>query len=276
VIRPKSSNEPGVQANPVLRLRHRLRTVASERPAIYLPVIRRKYRGPSPMVISDSTEAVIDGYTRSASTFTVYAFQLSQPGPVRLAHHLHAPAQLIEAARRQLPTLVVLREPRGAILSQLVREPDVDMRDALFGYARFHKALVPYRNSFVIGLYPEVTNDLGAVIRRMNQHFGTSYAEFGHSEEELRQVVELVKQRPTLSPTLLGFESGLVTLAEVRAMLDAKSVSDQGPTGDDDWVPSQRRENQKAALHARWESPAMAALRDSAQAAYEDFRARTS
>ena len=61
---------------------------------------------------------MIDGYTRSASTYAVYAFQLSQARPVRVAHHLHAPAQLIEAARRGVPTLMVIREPRGALLAQ--------------------------------------------------------------------------------------------------------------------------------------------------------------
>jgi hypothetical protein len=272
----KVSNEPGVQPSPLLRARHRLRTVMAERPNLYLPVIRYKYRGPSPMVIGDGTEAVIDGYTRSASTFVVYAFQLSQPTPVRLAHHLHAPAQLIEAARRELPTLVLLREPKGAVLSQLVREPWVDMRDALFGYARFHKSLLPYRSSFVIGEYAEVTRNLGVSIRRMNERFGTSYAEFTHREEALREVSGLVRQRPTLSPTLLGFESGLVSRDDVRAFLASVSLPDHVSTGDDDWVPSERRDKQKAVLHTRWESDEMADLRNAAVDAYEAFRTGSS
>jgi hypothetical protein len=225
------------------------------------------------MVIGDGTEAVIDGYTRSASTFAVYAFQLSQPVPVRLAHHLHAAAQLIEAARRDLPTLVVLREPKGAVLSELVRQPELDMRDALFAYARFHKSLLPYRNSFVIGEYTDVTRNLGGLIRQMNEQFGTSYAEFDHSDDGVREVSELVRQRPTLSPTLLGFESGLVTRAEVRAFIATTSLPDDAPTGGDDWVPSERRDKQKAVLHERWASEAMTDLRDAANAAYEAFLA---
>src|SRR4029079_11860657 len=127
------------------RFHHVLRTVVSERPAIYLPFARRKYPGPSPEVISDETEVVIDGYTRSASTFAVYAFQVAQPRPVRLAHHLHAPAQLLEAARRGLPAILVIREPRGAVLSQVVREPGVDLLDAVWAYSRFYESLEPCR-----------------------------------------------------------------------------------------------------------------------------------
>src|SRR6266542_6869514 len=115
-----------------------LRTRVSEHPALYLSFARRKYPGPSPEVISSQTEFVIDGYTRSATTFAVYALQLAQDKPVRLAHHLHAPAQLIKAARSGIPALLLIREPEGAILSQLVREPDVAMPDALVAYTRFH------------------------------------------------------------------------------------------------------------------------------------------
>ena len=60
------------------RARHRVRTRVSEYPGLYLPFARHKYPGPSPEVISSVTEFVIDGYTRSASTFAVYALQLAQ------------------------------------------------------------------------------------------------------------------------------------------------------------------------------------------------------
>src|SRR5215472_5623100 len=94
------------------RARHRFRTRWSESPTLYLPFARIKYPGPSPEVIGPDTELVIDGYTRCASTFAVYALQLAQPQPVRLAHHLHAPAQLVEATRMRVPALALIREPK--------------------------------------------------------------------------------------------------------------------------------------------------------------------
>ena len=129
--------------SPYRRARHRLRTYVSEHPRGYLAFARYKYTGHNVEVIGRDTEMVIDGFTRSATTFAVYAFQLSQDRPIRLAHHLHAPAQLIEAARRGTPTLLLIREPQGAILSQLIREPDVVLRDALFAYARFYEHVLP-------------------------------------------------------------------------------------------------------------------------------------
>lgn len=251
------------------RARHRLRIRVSEMPGIYLPFARRKYPGPSPEVISSATELVIDGYTRSASTFAVYALQLAQDKPVRLAHHLHASAQLIAAARRRVPALAVIREPQGAILSQLIRESDVALRDALVGYSRFYDSLLPYRDSFVIADFEEVTKDFGAVIRRINDRFGTAFGEFEPTEPNVRQCFELIKLRSTLSPVLLGFESGTVTADELNSAV-ASIAASQGPAPEA-WIPSPERERSKAALREQWAEPGLSRLRIRAQRVYEQF-----
>ena len=86
----------------------------------YLPLARRKY---GHMAVADDTEAVIDGFTRSACVFAAVAFQQAQPHPVRLAHLLHAPSHLIAAVERDLPCLVTVREPEAAVVSCVIREP---------------------------------------------------------------------------------------------------------------------------------------------------------
>lgn len=249
------------------RVRHRVRTLASEHPSVYLPFARRKYPGPSPRVVGPDTEAVIDGYTRSAGTMAVYAFQVSQAAPVRLAHHLHASAQLIAAAKRALPTIVVVREPRGAVLSQVVREPGVDLLDALYAYRRFHAALLPYRDAFVVAEFGEVCNEFGSVVRRANEKFGTSFGIFGGTPSELALCSRLIQHRPTLSPQLLGFESGEVTLDDALAYVDRLP---QG-SGDPVWVPSPSRDRAKAALETLWSSPRLRSARAGAEAAYRSF-----
>ena len=257
------------------RARHRLRTRFAESPALYLPFARLKYPGPSPEVISSATELVIDGYTRCASTFAVYALQLAQPVPVRLAHHLHAPAQLVAAARAGVPALAVIREPREAILSQLIREPDVDMRDALAAFARFYRRLLPWRNRMVVAGFEEVTKDFGAVTRRVNDRFGTAFAEFEPTEQNTNRCFELIKLRGTLSPVLLGFESGTVTAGDLSpeiALLTRRSQGAAAAGTAAAWVPSPDRDRSKAALREQWEQPALALLRDRAQWVYQAFR----
>src|SRR5579871_1102203 len=256
------------------RARHRFRTRLAESPTLYLPFARLKYPGPSPEVIGPATELVIDGYTRCASTFAVYALQLAQPEPVRLAHHLHAPAQLVSTARAGVPALAVIRAPRDAILSQLVREPDVALRDALIAYTRFYRRLLPCRDRMVAADFEEVTTDFGAVTRRVNARFGTAFAEFQPTEQNTNRCFELIKLRGTLSPVLLGFESGTVTAGDLLpeiAVLTRNGHERAGARAAA-WVPSGDRDRSKAALREQWEQPGLASLRDRAQWVYQAFR----
>lgn len=257
--------------SPGRRMRHRARTMVFEYPAIYLPFARRKYPGPSPAVIGPETNLVIDGYFRSANTFAVYAFQLSQERPVRLAHHLHAPAQLIMAARSGIPALLLLRQPRDAILSELLYD-DVALPDALVAYSRFYTSLVRYLDSFVIGEFTQVTGDFGAVIRRLNDRFGTSFGEFRHCEATARECLALVRQRGSMSDVLFGFESGVITREHLRRELPALERKPKPPELREAWVPSEERSRAKAALLEQWLSPGLASLRDRAQFVYEQVR----
>ena len=273
-------------------LRHVVRSRISEHPSLYLPLARRRYPGPSPKVVADDTELVIDGYTRSACTFAVYAFQLAQqsprpaprkssrgsgpgrtPQPVRIAHHVHAAAQLLEAARRGIPTIVVIREPEGAILSQLLQEPHVSMRDALISYQRFYSILLPHGPRFVAGEFREVTTDFGAVIHHVNQRFHTRFRRFDPTDENTQRCLDLMKERPTTDPQwrelVLGFESGTVPLAKLLAGRARRNGD--SPAVTDTWIPSKDRAQAKEALLERWNAPELAPLREAALAAYHDF-----
>ncbi len=257
---------------PVGRARHLARTWLSERSALYLPFARRRYQHHNTEVIDADTELVIDGYTRAASTHVVYAFQLAQPKPVRLAHHLHAPAQLIEAARRGLPTLVLVREPDGTALSQAAREPHVSVRDALWAYLRFYECLVPHRQSFVVADFEQVTRDLRPAVHQLNNRFHTTF-ELPVVAELQPLLGELIRLRPTHWPPLLAFESGLVSREELLAALDDPGTSPPRPADPHLWVPSERREQRKQQLRADLEAPALTSLRRQAHEVYESFLA---
>jgi hypothetical protein len=258
------------------RSRHLLRSYVAEHPRVYVPLAPLKYRNPihNVEVIGPDTELVIDGYTRSAATFAVYAFQLSQDRPTRLAHHLHAPAQLIAAARRGIPALALIRKPPEAILSQIIRCPrrPVALRDGLVAYSRFYECLRPYRQSFVIGEFRQVTQDFGSVVRQLNKRFGTDFAEFVPNDANIRELFEFCKLRGTRSRELARFESGLVTREQLRtelpAIRGAALVDEQ-----EAWVPSEDRQRAKEALHDRWLQPSLAKLRARAQQAYQEFLA---
>ena len=97
------------------------------------------------------TQIVIEGFPRSGNTFAVVAFQHAQRESVRIAHHLHMPAQVMRAAQWDIPTLLLARKPTDAALSWVIREPGVPIRQALKHYVSFYEKAAEYRDALVVG-----------------------------------------------------------------------------------------------------------------------------
>jgi hypothetical protein len=256
-------------------LQYLIRTVISEYP-VYLAYVRRSHEAGSGKVLSDDTEIMIEGYTRSASTFAVMAFQLAQPSPVRMARHLHSSAHLIAAARRGLPTILCVRDPEPTVLSGVAREAHVTMRNALWAYARFHEKIYDYRSAFLISEFEEITSDFGAVIGRLNKKFDTDFAIFDHSEANVEECFALIEHRsrqPSWRKALGDFQSGLISKEELERAIslqahDADSDRDVGLAEQLVARPSQVRNQMKAALKDEYYSARMSKLRVRAERAY--------
>ena len=101
-----------------------------------------------------------------------------------IAHHLHVPAQVVRAARLRIPTLVLIRRPKDAVLSLVIRDP-ISVDQALKYYISFYETSEKYRDAYVLGLFEEVTEDFGQVIKRLNDRFGTTFSLFRHDEENV-------------------------------------------------------------------------------------------
>jgi len=241
-------------------------------PSLYLPLARWK-SGHS--VLEARTELVVDGFTRSAGTFAAIAFQLAQNDHVRVAHHMHAAAPLIAAARRGVPTLITVREPESTILSAMMREPAVSPRQWLKTYAAFYERILSFRPHFVVATFEEVTSDFGAVIGRVNERFGTRFRRFEHTEENVKAVFALIEERaegPPWQPFLNRFVSGLISADEYRTATRPyrDALGDHPPVVPEQRIqrPSAQREAAKGRMRDRYRDPALAALRARAEAAY--------
>lgn len=175
--------------------------MAGSLPGPYLALARRRYG--SQLAIGPATDVVVEGFPRSANTFAVVAFQQAQPRQVRVAHHLHAPAQVIAGVRRQLPVMVLLRAPDEAVASLLLREPYVTPGQAFRRFVRFYAPLRRFRDGFVVATFDQVTQDFGSVIHRLNARFGTDFMPFIHTEENVRlcfEAIEALPRRRVLEP----------------------------------------------------------------------------
>ena len=201
-------------------------TFAARYPFLALPAARVLGHG---IVVDRDTDVVIEGYPRSGNSFAVAAFAQAQPRPIRIAHHTHAPANVLTAARLGVPALVVVRDPEEAAVEfALVKQ--IGIVRALRGYASFHEALLPRRDGFVVGEFGEVTTDLGPVIRRVNARFGTSFAEFRHTDDAVRESEEVMEAYwagregpgiPVLGRTSAGADPREADRSALRERLDA-------------------------------------------------------
>jgi hypothetical protein len=240
----------------------------------YLAYSRRRH----PLaVLRPETELVIEAFPRSANTFSAVAFQVSQPRPVRLAHHLHAPAQIVAAARRGLPVLVPVRHPRDCAISIAIRSPHVSLSESLDAYRRFHEAILPYRGACQVAPFEDVTTDFGRVVEALNAKFGTGYVPFDHTPENVERVYALIEERargPVYAPVIHAYVCGLISRDELDA---ARLRAGVGATNGSAHVerrvarPSGERRDLQELLGERYRDAGLARRRDAAESAYRRF-----
>lgn len=173
-------------------MRYELRSFFGAYPSVYLPVLRWLGRNNS-RYISQDTQMVIEGFPRSGNTFSCAAFNYAQRQRTVTACHMHAPAQVIQAARLRIPTLVIVRRPKDAIVAWKMTHPRLGLRQLLRGYVRYHHFIRPYVEECTIATFAQVTKDLGAVIGRVNARFGTNFERFDHTKENAERVFRMLE-----------------------------------------------------------------------------------
>jgi hypothetical protein len=90
--------------------------------------------------------------------------------------------------------VALIRAPRDAVLSYVIRRPHLTVTDALIEYADFYRTAWKARDAFVVGLFDVVTEDFGAVIDEVNARFGTSFRRYDATPEAAQEAIELVEE----------------------------------------------------------------------------------
>ena len=98
-----------------------------------------------------------------------------QPIDLKIAHHLHIPAQIIRAVQYKIPTLVLIRYPIDSVASFLLFNPALTVPVALKHYISFYRSVLPYIDGFLVATFYEATQHLDKVIANVNSHFKTCF-----------------------------------------------------------------------------------------------------
>jgi len=220
------------------RLRYRLNCYQP-----YLRLIAWKHRDRPDRLIGDDTEIVIEGFGRSASSYAVVCLELAQDRPVRSAHHTHASAQVVRAARLGLPTIVIVKKPDDVAISHMVRHPGLSARTILDAWIRFHRGVAEVADDVIVISVEELDREYGDAIERLNAKFGTSFTPPPKTEEFDKRVQDEMWQRHV----------------------------DQGRPSLHFGRPTLERQAAKEALRHTLEAPDLAAVRRRAAALYESL-----
>lgn len=137
---------------------------------------------------------VIEGYLRSGNTFSVAAFAVANGTDLHVGRHLHGAPHVLRAARLGLPTVVLIRQPRDAVLSYLIRRDTLSPDDALLEYLDFYRTVLRVRGSFVVGLFDQVVTDFGAVIDEVNVRYGTAFVRYEPTAASMEAAFGLVEE----------------------------------------------------------------------------------
>jgi hypothetical protein len=145
-------------------------------------------------IVHNNTDIVIEGFPRSGNSFAYAAFLLANGHNFVVSHHVHRPSQIILAAERRIPTLVIIRPPIDAVVSLVIFRPFLSVKQALRSYIDFYGRIKPWRDNFLLTTFGDVTRDFGAVLDELNNKFNTSFSEFHHTAENVEKCFAMVEQ----------------------------------------------------------------------------------
>jgi hypothetical protein len=181
------------------RVRNQIKSGLSSKPSLFIPAFRMfGPRDKQDLLIADDTEIVIEGYPRSANTFSTVAFQQAQSRPVRIAHHLHSEAQILRGVERDLPVVALIRSPVAAVKSLQVIFRFNNENESLRRWKDFYTSVDRVRDKVVIADFETITRDYGEIQRAVNVCYGTHFGIFDHTQDNVDAVyneIEAIDRR---------------------------------------------------------------------------------
>lgn len=161
---------------------------------VYRWVYKRFGNAPD-LLASEHCELVVEGFPRSANTYFLYAFETAQSNGVIVKGHSHSSGNVRLSVWLNKPTCILIRSPRDAIISHLIRNPDASEKRLLQSYEAFYTNVARVRDNVVIAEFNDITSNINAVIVRINSKFNTRFDLLVQSEANMARIEEKLSQR---------------------------------------------------------------------------------
>ncbi len=169
---------------------------------VYLLFLMRK-RMYWNVVVNKKTKIVVEGYPRSANTFAFNIFKriFLEMGvsPKRIAHHTHSAAQIIYGAKRNIPMVVVIRDPLSAVTSLIIMN-DLHRKDLsgiadlyLKQYISFHEKIIGLRDKYILADFNMIINNYNHIITEVNEKYKVKFNLLNQDPNEQEAILETIK-----------------------------------------------------------------------------------
>lgn len=179
-----------------MNIKNTIKHYCGRYPSIFFPLY--KILAPNTHIkeclLDDKSELVIEGFPRSANTFSVVAFRQAQGRHVRMAHHLHVEAQIIEGVKRNIPVIALIREPKDSIRSLMVMYPGINVDKELSRYIEFYQRVERVKSKIVVGRFEDVISNYAKIISEVNYKFGKNYKLFHNTDSEVKSVYSEIEE----------------------------------------------------------------------------------
>lgn len=156
--------------------------------SLFYFMVKNKYR-----VANKNTQLVIEGFPRCANTFSYVILKDINPN-LNIAHHLHLPVQIIIGVKRKIPVVVLIRDPKDAILSLLLRNSRITLDNAIKSYVSFYKIALRFRSDIILAEFNDVIIDFNIIIKQINLKYNINLAGFENSIKNKEKYKSIIKE----------------------------------------------------------------------------------
>lgn len=169
----------------------------------YLTFIRLNNRYKD-IVVGNDSDFVVEGFPRSANTFASELIEkVSSPTKPKLARHVHSKAQIITGVKKGIPTILLVREPKYAIASLLIKscagssikEMERQVPNFVYYYRSFYSGLINYKDKIVVLEFDRLVSDPRKSIQEINRFFLLNLESGFNNEVMTNNILHLIKAK---------------------------------------------------------------------------------
>lgn len=158
----------------------------------------------SPRFCSANTSIVADSFPRCGNTFLYILLRETQNENMHIAHHMHSSGHLAMALKMNVPAVTIVRQPRDACISYMIREPNLSAYETLMEYWFFHYALSNLNGIFIIPFHQLIQDPDKALYNISTRYPAIRYVKV--DDDLLERVAALVKRSDKLDRERRGDE----------------------------------------------------------------------